>query len=94
MNPHILMLVDHNLNPDKYTEEQLKQNAVAAYVAASYVDAAATNAAITAAAAYIAADAAANADADSAGCWVSKYFNHSGENKQDYIDEINKDNKQ
>ena len=91
MNPHILMVIDHQLNPDKYTEEQLKQNAVAAYVAASYADAAYVADAY--AAAYIAADTAANADADSAGCWVSKYFEHTGENKQDYIDAINKENK-
>ena len=38
-----------------------------------------------------AADADAAADAV---YWLNKYFNITGENKQDYIDAINKDNKQ
>jgi len=75
MNKHILMVIDHQLNPNEYTKEQLKQNAV---------DAAATNAAITAAA----ADAATN---DEDAFWLDRYFRYTGENKQDYIDAINKD---
>ena len=79
MNPHILMVIDNQLNPAKYTKEQLKQNADDADNAA---------AAITAAA-YYAADAAADDDA----YWLNQYLRYSGENKQDYIDAINKDNK-
>ena len=71
MNKHILTVIDHQLNPDKYTKEQLKQNSEAAAYAATY----AANAAYAAHAAY----------------WLKRYFKHTGENKQDYIDAINKD---
>ena len=36
MNPHILFVIDHQLNPEKYTQKQLKQN----YEAAAYANAA------------------------------------------------------
>jgi hypothetical protein len=76
------MVIDHQLNPDKYTKEQLKDNA---YVAANAADAAA----------YAAADAAyAAANAAAVTYWINEYFEFTGENKQDYIDAINKDNKQ
>ena len=78
MNKHILMVIDHQLNLGKYTQEQLEQNA----------DSAAADAA--AYAAYTAYTAAA---ADTTH-WLNRYFRLSGENKQDYIDAINKDNKQ
>ena len=83
MNPQVLMIIDHQLNPKKYTKEQLMKNA----------DSANNNAA-----AYAAADTAAyaayvDAAADTAYC-IDRYFKHTGENKQDYIDAINKDNKQ
>ena len=78
MNKHILMLVDHQLNPAKYTKEQLDKNAEDAdNVDAAYV---------YSAAAYAYADI----DAD---YWLDKHFENTGENKQDYIDAINKDNK-
>jgi len=73
------MVVDYNLNPDKYTKEQLDENA----------DAAVDKAAAGNAAAYYAADAAVD-DA----YWLNQYLRYSGENKQDYIDAINKGNKQ
>jgi len=75
MNPHILMVLDHLANPDKYTKEQLKQNADAAAAAD---------------------EAAYNVDAATydAGYWLGRYFKQTGENKQDYIDAINKGNKQ
>ena len=31
MNPHILMVIDNQLNPGKYTQEQLDKNADDAY---------------------------------------------------------------
>jgi len=100
MNPHILMVIDHQLNPDKYTKEQLKQNADAAYYAndadAAFVadDFYAANANANACAcAYAAANTAA-IDYASAAYWLRQYFKKTGENKQDYIDAINKDNKQ
>ena len=47
MNPHILMVIDNQLNPAKYTKEQLKQNSVdadaAADAAAAYAYAAAVD---------------------------------------------------
>ena len=81
MNPQILMVIDHQLNPKKYTQKQLKQNAYDA-----------DNAYFAAYDAY--AFAAVNAaDADAA-YWLRQYFKQTGENKQDFIDAINKDDKQ
>jgi len=90
MNPHILMVIDHQLNPEKYTQEQLEDNYKAAYrtaYRAADADAADANAA--------AADAAAEYAADVYGAdnWINRYFNVTGENKQDYIAKINKDKK-
>ena len=73
MNKHILMVIDHQLNPGKYTQEQLKDNALAADAA----DAASAFASTLAASA-LASD------------WVDIYFERSGENKDDYIKELNK----
>ena len=78
MNKYILTVIDHQLNPDKYTTEQLEQNA---------------DSAAAAAAAYAAHTAYTAAAADTTH-WLNRYFRLSGENKQDYIDAINKDNKQ
>ena len=83
MNPHILMVIDHQLNPGKYTKEQLEDNRKSAK--AAYTDAAYD-------AAYAAAYSAAYASYST--YWLNKYFMRSGENKQDYVDKINKDNKQ
>ena len=77
MNPHILMRIDNQLNPDKYTQEQLDKNTDDAHDAYD-----------AAAAAYAATYAYA------AAYWIDQYFKHTGENKQDYIDAINKDSKQ
>jgi hypothetical protein len=76
------MVIDHQLNPEKYTKEQLKDNAAAAAPAA----------APAATAAYATATAA--PATESANYWLDQYFKRTGENKQDYIDAINKDNKQ
>ena len=80
MNNTILFVIDHQLNPDKYTQEQLKEN----YRAAN------ANASDAAAADYGAADYAAYAAdyAASASYWLNEYFERTGENKQDYIDAI------
>ena len=89
------MVIDNQLNPGKYNREQLRQNAseaAAIYaeyakadyaIGAGYVDYAAANAAAACAAADIAAIEH----------WIDRYFNNSKENKQDYINEINKDKK-
>ena len=100
MNKDILMALDHLANPDKYTKVQLKDNALAAdatYRAVADVDvwdAYAVDAAATAtatAAAYAAVFTAAVAAADiNTEYWIDKYFERSGENKDDYITELNK----
>ena len=78
MNKHILFVIDHQLNPGKYTIEQLEENYRAAY--AAYADG--PDAAYAANAAYV---YTANAP-----YWLKRYFERTGENKQDYIDAINK----
>ncbi len=83
MNKYILTVIDNILNPGKYTQENLDKNA--AYAAKNAAYAAAADAA---AYAYAAKDAAKDAaDAYS----LNEYFKLSGENKQDYIDAINKE---
>ena len=80
------MVIDHHLNPGKYTEAQLRQNEIDAYVDNYTAAANATGAVYTAA-----ADAANYAAV--IGRLIDQYFKESKENKQDYIDEINKDKK-
>jgi len=79
MNKHILMVVDHQMNPEKYSKDELKDNADAA----AYADV--VSYAITAA--YATYDTTA---AYAAYYLINQYFNCTGENKQDYIDAINK----
>ena len=96
MNKHILMVIDHQLNPGKYTQEQLKDNALAAdatYRAVADVDvwdAYAVDAAATAAAYAAVFTAAVDAADINTEYWIDKYFERSGENKDDYIKELNK----
>ena len=91
MNKHILMVIDHQLNPGKYTKAQLKDNSDAAYYAsfdAHSSDATvATYSSDTTAATYAAAYAADDINTE---YWIDKYFEHPGENKDDYIKELNK----
>ena len=90
MNKYILMVIDHQLNPDKYTQSQLDENAADAYYASV------ANGDYDCASAYaLAAGAAIDASlADSNGYfWLNDYFIETRENKQDYIEAINKDNK-
>jgi len=84
MNKHILMALDHLANPDKYTQEQLKDNAfyVACYAAYySAFDPHSSDAAVFTA-------AVAAADDINTEYWIDKYFEHPGENKDDYIKEL------
>ena len=95
MNKDILMALDHLANPDKYTKVQLKDNAEAAYDAYRAASATVYRAgAVYRAAAHAADDAydAAYYDNDEGDIeyWVDEYFLRSGENKQDYIKELNK----
>ncbi len=82
------MVIDHQLNPGKYTQEELYKNAAYA-AAATYATSNAADADF--ACSFAAADVA---YATYATYWLNRYFRLSGENKQDYIDAINKDNKQ
>ena len=66
LNPFVLVVIDNQLNPDKYTQEQLEDNAAAANNAATYA-----------------------ADVD---YWLDKYFTRTGEDKQDYINELENKN--
>ena len=74
MNKHILLVMKWLDNKDSVTQDELISNKAdaAAAYAAAY-------------AAYAAADAAADADAK---YWVNRYFAHSDENKQDYINAL------
>jgi hypothetical protein len=92
MNPHILMVLDHLANPDKYTQEHLKDNALAADDAAEYapddevvVTALASHVSVCANAYYYYDD-----DEGDVEYWVDEYFLRSGENKDDYIMELTK----
>tara|TARA_R110002020_G_scaffold177932_2_gene370689 strand:- start:284 stop:595 length:312 start_codon:yes stop_codon:yes gene_type:complete len=103
MNKQMLMTMDSLANPKKYTIEQLRDNRDAAAADNAFYAADAAYAFYAADTAYAAAYAASYADnaaataaratADTAEIWVNKYFARSGENKQSYIDEINKVNK-
>ena len=96
MNPHILFVIDHQLNPDKYTIKQLIKNSdnansvgpdsVCEGGCRSDIDAA--NAAWSCLVHYPAHD---NFYIEHS---IKEYFENTGENIQDYIDAINKDNKQ
>ena len=92
MNPHILFVIDHQMNPEKHTKEQLMDNYKTAYK--DYVSAAYKNyasAAPASAASYTSYAAYAVYSADDITYWINEYLKRSGENKQDYIDEINKE---
>ena len=92
MNKHILFVMRNLDNPELFTQEEKEVNRksantayVAAYAGAAYAaydaaDAAAYDAAY-AAAAYAAYDAAAEH-------WVGEFFNKTGEDKQTYINEV------
>ena len=84
MNKHILLVMKYLKDPKSVSQEELVENrksaADAAYDAAyAYI------------AAYYAADYAATytAYADAAH-WVDEYFEHTGEDKQTYINELEK----
>ena len=91
MNKHILFEMQNLKDPTYYTKEQREENsksASEAYLSASTATTAGAYAAATAAYyAYYAAYYGANSDAY-AEYWINKYFSHTGENKQDYIDAL------
>ena len=88
MNKYILFVIDHLANPDKYTKAQLEDNVLAAWDAA--VAAFADDDDDDIYATYAAHRAGNAANAADASYWVDEYFERSGENKDDYIKELNK----
>ena len=85
MNKHILLVMKWLKNPESVSQEELEANCKSAYAGA--VDAGAAEAAASyLAAAYAAAWIGADADAQH---WVDVYFERTGENKADYIKELN-----
>ena len=88
------MAMDSIANPKKYTVEQLRKNRDDASYASYASDASYVYDGSYASAAYVYADAFDAFEVASAAAefWLSRYFKQSGENKQDYIDEINKGN--
>jgi len=91
MNPHILFVIDHLANPDKYTQDELKANSYWATNKSAASTYWSTATAITDTIASNASSAATDDVAtDDVEHWVNKYFERSGENKDDYIKELNK----
>jgi len=92
MNKNLMMVMDNQMNPGKYSKEQLIRNASEAAVDYSNAGEYLTSdvAAIVDAAAYVASYTN-NAAIE---YWLDQYFEVTKENKQDYIDEINKEDKQ
>jgi hypothetical protein len=94
MNEHILLVMKYLDDKNSVSKQELKENANAANAAAyaaAYADAVAyADAAADAAAANAAASAVADAVADAvAEKWINRYFDHTKEDKQTYIDAIN-----
>jgi len=88
MNKHILFVMRNLDNSELFTQEEKEANKKSAH--AAYSGAAAAYAGAAAEAAYAAntADAAAVADAVAAEYWINEFFERSGEDKQTYIDEV------
>jgi len=91
LNKHIFMVMKWLDDPKSVSQEEREENSKAAAAAA----AAAAAYAFSAFSAFSAAAAAAafGANAGEAEKWVNKYFERTGENKQDYIDAIEADKK-
>ena len=92
MNKHILFVINHLANPDKYTQVQLKDNADDAEDAVDYAPD--DEVVVTALASHVSAFANAyyyyDDDDGDVEYWLNDYFERSGENKEDYIKELNK----
>ena len=103
MNKHILFVMRSLDNPELFTQEEKEANNRNAHVAAADAAAyAAYDAAAAAYAAYAAAVAAADAAAHAAYAayaaddkviskidhWLSRYFQTTGEDRQEYINEV------
>ncbi len=90
MNKHILLVMKYLKDPKSVSRDELLENSKSAHAACDTYG-------TYYAAVYIAARAAANAayyaadyDADGTAHWVDEYFEHTGEDKQTYINELEK----
>lgn len=83
------MLVDNEINPEKYTKDELAKNKKSADAAYAYAHKYTDGAYVDKALKIPDQGFAKKTDAEK---WLSRYFELSGEEKQDYIDQINKDN--
>ena len=81
MNKHILLVMKWLKDPESVSQEELKAN----YKAASAIDTYAASAIDAYAATYAAVT---YADYAAAEHWVNKYFELTGENREDYIKEL------
>ncbi len=77
MNKHILLVMKWLNDKDSVSEEELEENKCEAYTASVYE--------AYIAAAYVAVDA----DVDAAR-WVDKYFKRTGEDRNEYLKELEK----
>ena len=89
MNKHILFVMRNLDNSELFTQEEKEGNKKSANTAYAANTAAASVYAAAAVAA-VAADAAADTAEGDAEYWINEFFERSGEDKQTYIDEINK----
>ncbi len=82
MNKHILLVMKYLKGPKSVSREELGENRKSAR--------AAYDAAYESAVAAYYASVAASVGAVRAAYWVDKYFEHTGEDKQTYINELEK----
>ena len=94
MNKHILMVQGWLLHPESYTKEQLDQNYIDAFASEATCDVACEAAWVVACEASCGVSCEAVYFAERTEYWLNKCFELTGENRQEYIDAINKDNKQ
>ncbi len=92
MNKMILLVLGYLLYPENYTKKQLEKNYRAATWSAAYAVRGSAEY-ITYYAAYCACAYSGAVYAVRVEYWLKRYFDITGENRQDYIDTIHKDNK-
>ena len=87
MNKFILKIMRQIDNPKLFTNDQMVNNAKAAYLVAVHANTVNTVNTVYANYVNIAAKAAVD-DVDEVKYWVAKFFEFTGEDKQDYINEV------
>ena len=87
MNKHILFVMRSLDNPELFTQEQKEANRKSAAAAQAAYTANTAYSAVWAAY-FAAADAADTAYDTATECWVNKFFERAGEDRQEYTDEV------